>query len=90
MQEKKKKTSWPANTNGVALFNKFKVSDAEKWKNKLRQAAKQQQAKNKVAKEHQPTPSTSMASGLNQEEFSRFVSNMIGEGKINPFSLELE
>lgn len=90
MQEKKKKTDKQINTNGVALFNKFKVTEAENWKNKLREAAKQQQQERIDGPNgQQPTPSTSTAGGPNQEEFGKFISNMIGEGKVNPFSLEL-
>lgn len=89
MQEKKQKPNWQNNTNGVALFNKFKVTEAEKWKNQLRKAAKQQQEEKERLNGPQPTPSTSTSSESNQaDEFSRFVSSMIGEGKVNPFNLE--
>lgn len=90
MKEKKKKTDGERQTNGVALFNKFKVTEAEKWKTQLRQAAKQQREQDDDMYDPQPTPMTSMAGSSNQEDFSRFVSSMIGEGKVNPFSLELK
>ncbi|XP_062703499.1 uncharacterized protein LOC134285957 [Aedes albopictus] len=82
MQEKKKKTDGECETNGVALFNKYKVTEAEKWKNQLRQAAKQQQERNDGMNDLQPTPSTSVAGASNQEDFSRFVTNMIGEDEL--------
>lgn len=90
MQEKKKKTDMSNSSAGMALFNKFRVTEAEKWKNQLRQAVKEQQEDNGRSNSQQPTPSTSTAGDTNQEEFGTFVLNMIGEGKVNPFSLEMK
>lgn len=90
--EKKAKISRDGQHNGVALFNKYKTTEAEKWKTQLRQA----QAKAQEGINIQPTPSSSNstpattgAPEIENEDFSMFVSNMINKGRINANSLEL-
>ncbi|XP_062533786.1 uncharacterized protein LOC134202807 [Armigeres subalbatus] len=77
-REKKQKVAEGQQT-GVALFNKYKTTEAERWKDQLRQA---QKTKNQQENSQQPTPSSSsrfpaIANGTEKEEFSKFVSNMI-------------
>lgn len=90
-KEKKAKIAGDGQQNGVALFNKYKTTEAEKWKTQLRQA---QLARDQEGTNEQPTPpATSSLPAANgaartESEFSRFVSNMIDKGKINAKSLE--
>lgn len=92
-REKKQKTSTEGQQNGIALYNKYKTSEAEKWKTQLRQA---QQMRNQEGINKQPTPSSSSTSPVNSaaitenEDFSMFVMDMISQGKINANSLELK
>lgn len=92
-KEKKAKIATNGQQNGITLFNKYKTTETEKWKTQLRQAqlTKEQEDNN------QPTPSscnnspvTNGATATGNEEFSRFVSNMINEGRINAKSLEFK
>lgn len=91
-REKKQKVSSEGQQNGIALYNKYKTSDAEKWKTQLRQA---QQLRNQEENK-QPTPSSSTnipangAATTEKEDFSMFVSDMIRQGKINANSLEFK
>lgn len=91
-REKKQKVSSEGQQNGIALYNKYKTSDAERWKTQLRQA---QQMRNQEENK-QPTPSSSnniLANGAattESEDFSMFVLDMISQGKINANSLEFK